>query len=582
MAKKKKTSKSKVRTSKSRPATSPSKDPEAAMAAEYAHLDMGGSPVAGRERLTQLQDTLGRRFGKNTALVLRVAPHARIMRLPFGILMLDWKTRGGLVLGRVNRLWGKKSTLKSTLCLRALRSAQNTCRHCKTQIVRHPDCRCREIAAYSNCVERLERVIAAQGGMPEYGTELAIEQARLEKRRDHMIQRYGQKALEGECQHRRKVLTGRTALPCADCACPTPRWWLDDDDDYKFLPAQASLELFYGRLPAGVSWRKVKGLGTDAAPEVPVLACEKSVVLAPMPRCEPMRCVYVDSEGTITDTWAEDNGVDLDLVLVIGNRWGEECLETVEEATLLQEFDFIVIDSTSVLEPKSELEKSIRDKAKVAAKASLMSRWISRHLANMFDEGLMGRYRPTILCTSQVTTHGIGSKFTYLGPTDCQRFDHALTLDIKMSEMGYVFDDADEHAIRGKFEFQVKKDKAAGSIGATGMINFWVKEVPGHPVGDSDDLTTVMSHARSLGKGFIEEGTGKRLLVVKSKYLPDGEAAFRRVGDCRAYLEGNTTVYDDLRARVLRQLMSTGAALKVGSGGSKNGEAVEDGEAKKK
>ncbi len=550
------------------------RDPMAAMAEAYEHLDQGGSPDAGRARLAELQDTLGRRFGRNTALALSVAPHAKIRRLPFGILMMDWKTRGGLVLGRVNRLWGRKSTLKTTLCLRALRSAQNHCRHCKSQMVRHPDCRCREVAAYRKCVERLARVIEAQGGIPECGTELAIEQARLEARKARMVARYGKGALEAGCQHRKRVVAGETQQPCVDCECPKPRWWLADDGDYVWLPTEASLELFYGRLPAGVEWRAVKGHGTEGAPKVPVLACPpppndakgkpRDVVFAPMVRCEPMRCIYVDSEGTITDEWAESNGVDLDLVLVVGNRWGEECLETVEEATLMQEFDFIVIDSTSVLEPQAELEKSIRDRPKVAAKAALMGRWVSRHLSAMFDEGLVGRYRPTILCTSQVTMKGLGGGIRpYAGPTDGNRFEHALSLDIKMSEQGYTFDKANEYAVRGKFGFLVKKDKTGGAVGATGEINFWVREEPGHPVGDSDDLATVMGHARNLGQGFIEGGAGKRLLVLKSRYLPDGEVAFDKVGACTEFLRANPTVYDDLRSRVMRQLMAADMRLEV-------------------
>jgi len=548
-------------------------DPMAATAAAYAHLDCGGSPETGQARLAQLQDTLGRRFGRNTALALSVAPHARVRRMPWGILMMDWKT-GGLVLGRVNRLWGRKSTLKTTLCLRALRQAQHRCRHCKGQIVRHPDCRCREIANYRMCLDRLARVVEAQGPIPECGTELAVEQARLEAKKARLEARYGKDVLGGTCPHRERVLAGEVAEPCMDCECPKPRWWLADDDDYAWLPSGAALELFYGRLPDGVVWKTVKNHGTDAAPQVPVLACKppphvekgkpKDVVFTPMARCEPMRCIYVDSEGTIDAAWAEEQGVDLDLVLVVGNRWGEECLETIEEATLMQEFDFIVIDSTSVLEPQAELEKAISDKPRVAAKATLMGRWVSRHLAAMFDEGLTGRYRPTILCTSQVTMKGIGGGMRpWSGPTDGKRFEHALSLDIKMDERGYTFDKAGEHAIRGRFEFAVKKDKAGSSYGATGEINFWVRPEGDHPVGDSDDLATVMGYGRQLGGGFIEEGTGKRLLVLRSRYLPGGEMAFARVGDCTAFLRANPTVYDDLRGRVLRQLLAAEARLEV-------------------
>jgi|GEM_PF-1862322 len=112
-----------------------------------AKHDLGGSPEKGRERLREVSEQINRRYGTHTALPLNVAAVADVERLPFGILDMDWKTRGGIVVGRVNRLWGKKSTLKTTLCLRAVAQAQRYCRHCKSPIVEDPmtgrkNCRC--------------------------------------------------------------------------------------------------------------------------------------------------------------------------------------------------------------------------------------------------------------------------------------------------------------------------------------------------------------------------------------------------------------------------------------------------------
>ena len=87
-------------------AKAPAVDPLAAAAKAHQGYDLGGSPERGRARLSQLQNVLGRRFGTSTALTLDAAPVARVMRLPFGILMLDWKT-GGVVIGRLNRIQGR-------------------------------------------------------------------------------------------------------------------------------------------------------------------------------------------------------------------------------------------------------------------------------------------------------------------------------------------------------------------------------------------------------------------------------------------------------------------------------------------
>lgn len=455
--------------------------------------DLAGSPEAGRTRLAQLANKLGRQFGPSTALPLAVAPSAKIRRMPFGILMLDWKTRGGVVLRRLNRLWGPKSTLKSTLCLRALRMAQRTCRHCLYPLVKSPT-------------------------------------------------------------------TGQL-----DCRCPNPRYWLaDQGEDYSWLPYEAAIALSWGKLPEGAFTRRGETLFKCEPPlHAKTGSKTRDVKLIETIRCEPMRCVYLDNERTIDEAWAVANGVDPHLVLLIGAKWAEQGIESVEMAVAEREFDFVIIDSTSVLEPQAELEKSMADKPKVAAKAQMAARWARRMIALSAEEGLTARYTPTVLCTSQATMKGIGGPTpAYLGATDGLAWEHACSLDVKMTEAGYSFDAAKTKAVFGKFNFKVTKNKAGGSPGATGEIKFWLIPTPEHAVGDSDDLATVMDYSRKLGKGYIDED-GEAPLELYTPYVADGKVAFRRVGDCEDYLRENPTVYDDLRERVLSTLIRQDAELVV-------------------
>jgi len=569
-------------------------DPMEAVRRAYAHQDQAGSPEAGRARLSELEATLGRKFGRTNGMILANSPSARVKRLPFGILTLDAKSGGGAVIGRVNRLWGPKSTLKSTLCLRLLRSAQNHCRHCKEPMVRHPSCTCRIRARVAYTLNVLEKLRALEGDIPEPGSEQFVEMWRLEVKMRKLRDQYGDRLDEpcsveatreaeplDDAEEEAKVVRA----PCVDCSCPKPRWWLESDDDYAWLATSDALTLFAGHLPSEVEWKKVESDIEGLVLKLPHVLCQpppaafvnadgspckkvpkpKLIKLVPMRRCEPWRCVYVDAEGTIDAEWAEKNGVDLDLVYVVGNRWGEECLEAVEDATLSRDADLIIIDSTSVLEPKKELEKGIHDNVKVAAKAALTGRWVTRHISYMFEDGLLGRYRPTVLCTSQVTIHGLGGKsHAHKAPTDGNRFEHALSLDISMYSKGYTFDKANEFALWGKFEFTVKKAKVSGtSVGATGEIKFYVREVDEHAVGDSDDLATVMDYARKMGAGFVTDGAGKIVLVLHSRHLPEGCLGFEKVGDLKQFLEANPTIYGDLRARVLRQLQASEIALVV-------------------
>lgn len=499
---KKKTSKKKTtkkKTSRRRAAPASSSPPAPSM-------NLGGSSDRGRARLSQLADQIGRSYGRSTALPLNKAPVARVMRLPFGILMLDWRTKGGLVLHRINRLVGPKSTLKSTLCLRALRSAQNHCRHCKFPMVVHPE-------------------------------------------------------------------TGDI-----DCRCPSTRFKLHDEDDYAWLPSAEAIEIAYGKVPERAVVKTVRGVG-----RVPVLKCDppahlnykadgtlkkkkpkaREIPLVETWRNEPMRCLYLDSEHTIDEGWARANGVDTSLVLLVGGKWAEQSFQTIEDAVLTREFDLIVIDSTSVLEPKKELEKRYTDSAKVAARATVMTRFIRRHLASAHEDGLTSRYAPTVLCTSQITQK-FNHKRSWTDSTDGNAMNHAVSLDIRMHEEGYKHD-ANHEAIYGDFGFEVKKNKAGGSPGANGTIRFWLKATPDHPVGDSDDLATVMDYARKPDIGLIDDtGSGASNLILHSPYLGEnGEMPFSRVGDCEEFLRVNPTVYADLRERVLTALMERGDTLTV-------------------
>ena len=103
---------------------------------------------------------------------------------------------------------------------------------------------------------------------------------------------------------------------------------------------------------------------------------------------------------------------------------------------------------------------------------------------------------------------------------------------------------------------------SAGNISddGSGCTNFI------HPVGDSDDVATVMEAARKLGvldaKDWISPGVKSGVaLVLHTRYTRGGSVEFARVGDCERYLYENPTIYADLRARVLDYLMVNGEGI---------------------
>jgi len=478
--------------------------PVAASIPPISDKDMGGSADRGHERIAAWSDQLGRRWGKSTALPFSIAPlGAGFKFIPSGCFLFDWLSGGGLaVVGKTTRAWGPPDSYKTTTLLRTLANAQRTCRYCRSPLV----------------------VVPA---------------------------------------------TGRK-----DCSCPNPRWWLQDEADYIWLPHADAIRVSGGALPPTAKQKTIKGVGkvyvVECAPP-PHLAGQRGVpkkrdiVFVEDYRNEPMRAAYCETECKITTAWAVANGVDPASVLLVGGQWAEQTLETVEDVAVTRDFDIVFLDSTSMLDTKSELEKSIGAVRKVGAKAVVMTRFIQRWTAAAGEQGLTGRLRPTLVTTSQVRMAGIGGGgHVHLSPTDGNAFQHGLVLDVKMSSAGFQFRQGASVAHAGKFRFDVRKNHAGGPPRAKGVFQAWLEMGnPDRPVGDVGDQEMCLAYARQFGSGYVLEGTGKAKLTLFSPFLDGGMIGFSAVGDCSRFLRDNPGIYDDLRARTLTKCRAECAPPKI-------------------
>jgi RecA/RadA recombinase len=466
-------------------------------------FDLAGNSERGRARIHDICEQMGTAWGTHTAMPMSMATVVNIRRLPLGIIEFDYRTGGGLVIGRNNRLKGPKDSLKSTTCLKALAAAQRTCRECKWPIVEDPE-------------------------------------------------------------------SGRV-----NCHCPEHRFWVADENDYAWLSQEAAISIFDGGLPDGWEWQTIKGMG-----RVPVLMCDppphlkgkKGIKRKPVPfaeqyRCEPMRCALHDTEFTTDAKWAAKHNVDAGLVAYSNAKWAEQTLESVERLLLTGDFDFVIIDSTSMMETREHLEdRRVGERGTPAGKQKLMGDFIKRIVAAQVEGGVAGRYSPTLLTTSHLTTKGMGyGQRAYLGATDGKTFDHGLAMDIKMRPERFVMDKEKQRSIYGVFEFTIDKNHCGG-IGSTktqGQIKYWLVDTPDHPVGDSNDMATVIDYSRRFGQGYISEGTGKAKLVLHSQMIRGGRRPFRTLRDMKAYLSEHTGVFTELRQRVLNKLINDREMLQV-------------------
>ena len=88
-----------------------------------------------------------------------------------------------------------------------------------------------------------------------------------------------------------------------------------------------------------------------------------------------LECALIDIEQSFDPTWAAQHGVDVGR-LVYANDFdsGEQALEYAYQLCKSGAFGLVVIDSTAALVPKSELEGTLEDNARVGVQAQLLSR----------------------------------------------------------------------------------------------------------------------------------------------------------------------------------------------------------------
>jgi len=88
-----------------------------------------------------------------------------------------------------------------------------------------------------------------------------------------------------------------------------------------------------------------------------------------------LECALLDVEQSFDPTWAKKHGLDVDkLVYCQDFASGEQALEYGYQLVKSGAFAVVTIDSTAALTPKSELEGTLEDNARMGAQAQLMSR----------------------------------------------------------------------------------------------------------------------------------------------------------------------------------------------------------------
>jgi recombination protein RecA len=132
-----------------------------------------------------------KKFGDNIVEVASDAHSTEVQRIPTGVFALDYALGGGFPAGRVNTVYGNKSSAKTTTILKAIGSAQTLCAICFTKT--EGGCTCGEnrdaVAAFIDIEGTFEKKWAEAHGVvmdrllisrPEYAEQgLDIAEAML-------------------------------------------------------------------------------------------------------------------------------------------------------------------------------------------------------------------------------------------------------------------------------------------------------------------------------------------------------------------------------------------------------------------
>jgi len=213
---------------------------------------------------------------------------------------------------------------------------------------------------------------------------------------------------------------------------------------------------------------------------------------------EGLRTLWIDSEGSFDNNWAEAMGVNLEDVWVAQVEYGEEAIDIGKLALYDESIDLLVLDSIASLTPVVEIEESSEKQiyspgAKIINKA--MRVWNSAVLARGMDKAM----RPTIFLVNQtrVDVTKIWGNKEKLPYGEAQNFMASTKVRMNsIPESSYVKKDSTEVTyVEGSFK--VMKNKSYVPF-QEGSFRLYVRNTDTYRVGDTDDFERVFKYARQL------------------------------------------------------------------------------------
>lgn len=119
---------------------------------------------------------------------------------------------------------------------------------------------------------------------------------------------------------------------------------------------------------------------------------------------EGIRCCFVDAEYSLSLSYAEALGVNVDELLIIEPETGEQAFEAIESVLRDNLADFVVVDSTSALVSKAEMEAET-GKPTMGGQARLISQGLRKVI------GLLSKKKATLVFINQLRMNIMGGQY---------------------------------------------------------------------------------------------------------------------------------------------------------------------------
>jgi RecA/RadA recombinase len=324
-----------------------------------------------------------------------------------------------------------------------------------------------------------------------------------------------------------------------NCNCPNPRYVPRDPKCLQFVDSAEDAKTI-------LSGERLS-FGKDSTSGYSAEIKGKKYFFDESYRCAPMRSLFVETEHKLDRRWADANGVNSDLVVVLSSDDSERLLDTVDSLLGSGELDIVFIDTLSMLIPNTHLEKSFADTPKVAAAAVLKQRFLQKVIATQNAKGVYDDRPVTVVCNSQVRNK-ISRFGSSMGTSECEALKHIACLDIEFKAMGYTFQHM-EYASYGEFMFTIKKNHAGGPSNVSGKWKMWLDpHSKDYAIGDTDDTKYIIQYGREVN--LITDGSTYK---IKSRHLK-GHKGFKTLDSLGKFLQDNPTVRAEVRHNVLEKL----------------------------